>query len=93
MPEAVPVQEALVTGQSVEQAIPAKKGNPNGVVEEQSVPALSNVPVAGSALLSAGQLLASLAGTSSTYQTGTMAAVHTSSPTAICSYKSQLLSS
>jgi hypothetical protein len=44
----------LVTGQSVEQAIPARKGNSNGLMEEQSVPALSNVPAAGSALLSAG---------------------------------------
>jgi hypothetical protein len=44
----------LVTGQSAEQAIPAKKGNSHGLVEEQSAPALSNVPAAGSALLSAG---------------------------------------
>ena len=54
----------MVTGQSVEQAIPAKKGNSSGLVKEQSAPALSNVPVAGSALLSVGQLLASPVGTS-----------------------------
>ena len=82
----------MVTGQSVEQAIPAKKGNSSGLVEEQSVPTLSNVPAAWSALLSAGQLLASPA-TSSIYQTGTLVATHTSSSTAIDSYKSQLLSS
>ena len=81
----------MVTGQPVEQAIPAKKGNFSGLVEEQSAPALSNVPAAGSALLSAGQVLSSSAA-SSTYQTGTLTAVHTSSPTAISSYKSQLLS-
>ena len=81
----------MVTGQPVEQAIPAKKGNSSGLVEEQSAPALSNVPVAGLALLSAVQLLASPA-VYSTNQTGTLAAIHTSSPTAISSYKSQLLS-
>ena len=77
----------MVTGQPVEQAIPAKKGNSSGLVEEQSAPALSNVPVAGSALLSAGQLLASPA-VSYTNQTDTLGATHTSSPTAIGSYKS-----
>ena len=61
--EAALVQDALVTGKSVEQAIPAKKGNSSGLVEGQSAPALSNVLVAGSALLSVGQLLTSPAGT------------------------------
>ena len=31
-PEAAPVQEALVTGQSAGQAIPAEKGNSSGLV-------------------------------------------------------------
>ena len=48
-------------------------------MEEQSAPALSNVPVAGSALLSAGQLLASPSGTF-TNQTVILGATHTSSP-------------
>ena len=81
----------MVTGQPVEQAIPAKKGNSHGLVEEQSAPALSNVPGAGLVLPAAGQLLASPA-VSSTNQTGTLAAINTSSPNAISSYKSQLLS-
>ena len=83
-PEAAPVQDALVTGQSVEQAIPAKKGNPSGLVEGQSAPALPNVPVAGSALLSVGQLLAS-PGTS-TNHTGIFGAAHTSCPIVTDSY-------
>ena len=44
---AAPVQEVLVTGQSVGQATPAEKGNPSGLVEGQSAPALLNVPVGG----------------------------------------------
>ena len=60
--EAAPVQDDLVTGQSVEQAIPAKKGNSSGLVEGQSAPALSNVLVAGLALPSVGQLATSPVG-------------------------------
>ena len=55
-PEVAPGQETLVTGQSVEQAIPSKKGNPSGLAEGQSAPALPNVPVAGLALPSVGVL-------------------------------------
>ena len=51
---AAPVQEALVAGQSVGQATPAEKGNSSGLVEGQSAPALSNVPVGGSASPSVG---------------------------------------
>ena len=54
MSEAAPVQKDLVTGQSAGQAIPAEKGNSSGLVEGQSAPALSNVPVGGSASPSAG---------------------------------------
>ena len=61
-PEAAPVQEVLVTGQSVGQAIPAEKGNPSGLVEGQSAPALPNVPVGGSASPSVGGPATSLVG-------------------------------
>ena len=61
-PEAAPVQEVLVTGQSVEQAIPAKKGDSSGLVEGQSAPALPNMPVAGLALPSVGMLATSPVG-------------------------------
>ena len=72
-PEAAPVQEVLVTGQSVGQAIPAEKGNPSGLVEGQSAPALPNVPVGGSASPPVGGPATSLADGSDTLPLGGLA--------------------
>ena len=91
MPEAAPVQEALITGQSVEQAIPAKKGNSSGLVEGQSAPALSNVPVAGLALPSVGQLATSPVGGSADLS-GRLGGTPTSSPINAGSYNIELSS-
>ena len=58
---------------SVGHAIPAEKGNPSGLVEGQSAPALSNVPVGGSASPSVGGPVTSLAGGSASLLVGGLA--------------------
>ena len=81
----------MVIGQSVEQAIPATNGNSSGLVEGQSAPALVNVPVAGLALTSVGQLATSPVG-GSTNQTVRSGGTPTSSSIGTGRYNTDLVS-